>query len=243
MSYRLVSRRLRLLVPLVILGVSAAGCSGLTSQSDAEKQADDKAAQALRRIDQYHGEHFDEIAGGQDPGGEDGIMAVSGDPPGNLTVIYRAGGDANHSEFDGPAHVVVCYKFSIQRASSWKTERTRVDCPPGGLLVMPAPPRLANGTPDVLETTLRSLPTPTPAPDEVQATVSQAISGPEVHVEVAQSNDATGVSIDVRRDCVFGRIVNGTVEVWTPPAVTVQPGEGGCHAAVAAGGGDKTSPH
>lgn len=236
-------RRLIGVAAAVVAVTALVGCA--RPGSSAERRADEIADDALADLESYKGRFLDETAAVASRSGE--VMGIRGDVwDGGVTVVLQV--EASAVERDGftdrETHVVRCYELFVhKRPDTWVAERSVVDCPAGGPLVLDPPPRMPVGATDALAATLAAEPVPTPPADEVRAAVVAAIPGREVEVEVVHEAGATGVAVRVRGDCVLGRVVGGVVEAWNPPDVLVQPGELGCTASVAAAGGAKHPPH
>jgi hypothetical protein len=139
-----------------------------------------------------------------------------------------------------------CFRLAFRnRTGDGVPARVRCpDVPP--LAVPPAPP--VSTVPSNAEESLRKALGGLPAGRRgdlgaVRAAASSSVRGPGIDPQVAAGDGWVGVAIAVGDDCLMGRVRPGRVEVWTPPAITVAPGELTCTPDVAAAGLAQHSPH
>lgn len=135
--------------------------------------------------------------------------------------------------------VVACYDVDFTYHGPLGRPEPR-PCPEGAVAYVPPaaapPPTLPADAADRLRAALESLP---PAGRHDVPAVRAAVSAlglgaaPDVH-RSPDPGPVVGVAVRAGGDCVMARVLpDGTVEAWSPPRVTVQPGEAGCGGAVA----------
>lgn len=221
-----------------------------SAQARAEDEADARADGALAAAAAYKGTHLDAMAAAAGAGVDSEIMSITGDQwDEGATIVLRldfVSRQKDHFAFQysfTEVPIVRCYELTVRRVPAWEFTREHIECPPGPPLDVPPLPTMPRGTAEHLETALRSFGYRDRTPEHVQDAVADVVTGREVTVEVATDGEWIGVAINVRRDCVFGRVWGGRVEVWVPPDVLVQPGEYGCRPEVAAAGLAKDAPH
>jgi hypothetical protein len=123
------------------------------------------------------------------------------------------------------------------------------DCPPGATALTPPPeapePTLPPGYADRLAAALRALPPAQRAdPAAVEAAARRLLGANPAAVRTATAPSGTvGLAVSAARyDCVLAA-VDGSVSVWVPPRIYLEPGEGGCSADAAAARQLQRSPH
>jgi hypothetical protein len=149
--------------------------------------------------------------------------------------------------------ITACYRADFNRYGVIGSPR-RVDCPPDAepVVVPPAPaqPEVPTGADRAVGLALRRAGA-APVRDALLADIERRVSAlitdpgkslpPDVTVTVQGSDLAVALTGD--GDCLLGRRVAGRVQVWYPPAVTVQPGELSCSPETALAGQAMSAPH
>ncbi len=115
------------------------------------------------------------------------------------------------------------------------------------LVITPIPPTtLPPGSIDILSSAVQAVP-PGQRGDTsaVLVAVRQAFEGTLAEVATAVAPDGVvGVSVQAGKDCLAARLLaGGEPDVWSPPARSVLPGEGGCNATLFARGEARLPPH
>ena len=244
------------LVPLGVLALLlAAGCAvpdPASVRSAGDRAAADRADQIGRWLDNRpYAMH----------GSTDLARAVIGESRWDGTEVLSATGDRR----DGSAELLLrltvrslgtdgrgvetrCHLLSQTGTYDLFTPRPR-DCPPGATALTPPPaapePTLPPGYADRLAAALRMLPPARRAdPTAVEAVARRVLGRDPAAVHTATAASGTvGLAVSAARyDCVLAA-VDGSVSVWVPPRIYLEPGEGGCSADAAAGRQLQRSPH
>jgi hypothetical protein len=186
--------------------------------------------------------------------------AVLGEPQWTGTEVLSATGDRRDGSaelllrvtmqhvVDGSSTETRCHLLTqTGRYDSFTSKRR--DCPAGAVALTPPPkapePSLPPGFADRLAAALRALP---PAqrsdPAAVEAAARRLLGGNPAAVRTATAASGTvGLAVSAARyDCVLAA-VDGSVSVWLPPRIYLEPGEGGCSADAAAARQLQRSPH
>jgi hypothetical protein len=142
-------------------------------------------------------------------------------------------------------HVAVrCYRFDYSMEHR-TPDPHRIDCPDGPATSLPpatTPVRLAPGAEDALRVGLSAL-SPAERIDVAALRRVGRAASPGADVTGAVVDGVGAVALSADGECVFGRAMPDSVEVWHVPRVVAQPGELGCGADSAARGEGKQSPH
>jgi hypothetical protein len=172
--------------------------------------------------------------------GQDGRLSVVGVSEKRivLRVHLEAYDDTTSFSFDRhEPEVFTCYDLEV--GVSGVSEPERRSCPPGATPVaLPPPPpvmEIPAGADAVVRSVLRRR-----SSSAVDAVVRRRLPGPAhgtlaPEVRVAARGGDLGVSVRGEDGCLLGSRVGGTVLVWRPSAVRVQPGELSCDPTTALG--------
>lgn len=174
------------------------------------------------------------------------VLSATGDRrDGNAELLLRV---TMHHVVDGSSTETRCHLLT-QSGRYGSFGSTRRDCPAGAVALTPPPvapePTLPPGYADRLAAALRTLP---PAqrtdPAAVEAAARRVLGGNPAAVRTATAPSGTvGLAVSAARyDCVLAA-VDGSVSVWLPPRIYLEPGEGGCSADAAAARELQHSPH
>jgi hypothetical protein len=246
-------------LPLLLAAAIAlpAGCAAALSpaERDAAAVADDAAAAVALRLNRHlpTGDALDVV--GAAVHGTDGVEILRadgdvGDDAGAVVVLRVTGhveaqGGAGIIESDRPeATVVRCYRLRVHVWGGDSLEPPSVACPSGDALDLPVPVPPADPGP-AEEARLAEVLASTGDPEAVRATLAAEL-GDAFRVEAVDVEGAVGVLIGPSSGpgCLLGRrLPDGSVEVWTPPRILMEPGEGGCSADGAARGEAQHPPH
>lgn len=170
------------------------------------------------------------------------------DPMAHLVIrIHHEGSESGFSRTDP---VTACYSLDFNYYGIIGTP-DRITCPDNATAITPPPePRreIPPGSDTALQSILTSLPA-TPNEADVMTALRTGLPAPPVDLEtrlagvapeVAATVNGVDVGVAIRMvdgssgiECLFGSRVNGTILVWYPPRVLVQPGETSCDPASA----------
>jgi hypothetical protein len=173
------------------------------------------------------------------------------DPLARLVFRIRLAG--SQAGFSTTPEVTTCYRVEFNRYGVIGSP-DRITCPadaaPASVPPAPAMPEVPVGADKVVDAALRRAATPAVA-DSVRADILRRLarSGarpsaslpPEV--VVTADGDDLGVALTGDGDCLLARRTSGSVEVWYPPSITVQPGELSCSPETALAGLAQAAPH
>ncbi|WP_129669134.1 hypothetical protein [Phytoactinopolyspora endophytica] len=158
--------------------------------------------------------------------------------------------------------ISACYRWEFGDMDDHEPQRLD-ECPSTPVIeIGPAPvvPTLPAGIDDVLRDSLEPLAAGGNVSEDAVAdavrsayteAVENALDGPDVDPKeilssddivtgddwVVTVDDAVGVAIGRDRSCVMAQVVPDEVTVWRPRRISLEPGEVGCSASSAAGGG------
>lgn len=168
-------------------------------------------------------------------------------------LVFRIHLDESQAGFSTSPGITTCYRVEFSRYGVIDSP-DRVDCPPNSApaSVPPAPavPDVPVGADKVVHQALTRAATP-PVVEQIRADILRGltplITDPTAtlppEVGVSADGDDVGLALVGDGDCVLGRRIAGSVEVWYPPSVTVQPGELSCSPETALAGLAMDAPH
>lgn len=172
------------------------------------------------------------------------------DPFGELTFLVHLAGSTSGLVRTDP--VTACYRAAFGFYGVVESPR-RIRCPEDAAAVeIPAAPSsgpetvVPKGAERWLRARLRGLPTAPPV-TQVEAELVATLPGdtrvPPPAVEAAVDGTDVGVSVRGDDECLLGLRTGGTVEVWRPSAVQLQPGELTCDPGTALAAQGQAAPH
>jgi len=245
----------------LLAGLTLTACASpeQLGEREARKQADDSADQLeldLGRGVRHFGGDARDVAGGEVIGLEDvELLSASGqvnlDEPALIDVRITGHVPAYSGSTGGDSWpettIYRCYTFTLHSydavrdagTSCTKDEPTQPSTP-----LPTSPPSTLLGEAEAAA--LRDVLTRFDYGPDITEALGSAMP-PEASLDVEAVEGTIGVGIrtpDPTRDCLLGRrLANGEVEVWTPPAILVAPGEASCDGLTAAAGGAQRPPH
>lgn len=168
-------------------------------------------------------------------------------------LVFRIHLDESQAGFVTTPEITTCYRAEFNRYGVIDSP-DRIDCPPNSVPVSvppaPAVPVVPVGADKVVHQALRRAAMP-PVIGQVRADVLRGLT-PRVtdptasmppEIVVSTDGDDVGLALVGDGDCVLGRRTAGSVEVWYPPSITVQPGELSCSPETALAGLAMDAPH
>lgn len=247
--------RMRLLPLGVLALLLAAGCAvpdPASPRSSGDRAAADRAEQIGRWLDNrpyaMH-EPLDLARAVLSESRWDGteVLSATGDRrDGSAELLLRL--TVRSLGTDGHGVETRCHLLTQTGTYDLFTPRPR-DCPPGATALTPPPavpdPTLPPGYADRLATALRALPRAQRTdPAAVEAVARRVLGANPAALRTAIAPSGTvGLAVSASRyDCVLAA-VDGSVSVWLPPRIYLEPGEGGCSAEAAAARQLQRSPH
>lgn len=247
--------RMRLL-PIALLLALATGCVAPQGPAAVRPAADRAAADQAERIGRWLDNRPRAM---HDP--LDLTRAVLGEWTG--TEVLSATGDRRDGSaelllrvtvtgtFDGwgtdPVTETRCHQLRQTGRYDSITPQAQA-CPVGAAALTPPPeapaPSLPAGYAERLAAALRALPPADRAdPAAVESVARRLLAGNPATVRTAAASGTVGLAVSAARyDCVLAA-VDGSVTVWLPPRIYLEPGEGGCDPAAAAGRQLQRDPH
>lgn len=189
------------------------------------------------------------------------IRELSPEQPGGTfaRLVIRIHHEAHDGGWTRTEAVTACYRMDFDDHGIVGAPE-EITCPEGATPTTPPPvPRweIPDGAQDALRSVLAGLPRQ-PREGRVRAALERELPAPPVdpqtglagrppRLDAVVRGGEVGVAVAAGQgegaDCLLGARTGGTVLVWWPPRVVVQPGELGCHAATALTEQSRHSPH